>query len=290
MQEYKIVNNLPLGKVVKRVGKKRLYFIPKPLNDFHDTITQRTLNKITSLKEVLMNFIENDEVSSVLDSYNLKTFIDLHTKGFEEATNLFVEYFYNKKLFQNKLDSLETIFAQTKYADQKNLKRTSNIRVFYPKITSNNQIWSGPPVDFVAPLLDNLRLYIKNKNIDTSIKAFLTPYQLLAIHPYVDNNGRIGRSLYSILLLESFSIEGKCAERLFKLLLLLTFVVCKDKDYYKLMHRVTNINAETNEGQTCINYYIVKLIKLLMKALEPNIFNNLNVTKLRIRKRVHPLN
>ena len=71
--------------------------------------------------------------------------------------------------------------------------------------TKTDPIISTPPAASEIPgLMDNLQEYINKKDVgvDPLIKSILIHYQFEAIHPFSDGNGRIGRILMVLLLVQ----------------------------------------------------------------------------------------
>ena len=60
-----------------------------------------------------------------------------------------------------------------------------------------------PPPEYLDEALDSLEKYLHaESDYDALVRAFLTHYQLEAIHPFRDGNGRVGRLLLSITIAE----------------------------------------------------------------------------------------
>ncbi len=94
-----------------------------------------------------------------------------------------------------------------------------------------------PPrgIDIIKEKLDNLFFYLtdeKKYNYDPLIKLAVSHYQFEAIHPFRDGNGRTGRIL-SIL----FMIQKKLLE--IPILYLSAYIIREKDDYYKLLNSVT---------------------------------------------------
>jgi Fic family protein len=82
-------------------------------------------------------------------------------------------------------------------------------------------------------LLANWETYIHNKaDLDPLIKMAVAHYQFEAIHPFTDGNGRTGRILNSLYLIQ----EGLLS---LPILYLSRFIISRRADYYQLLQGVT---------------------------------------------------
>lgn len=72
-----------------------------------------------------------------------------------------------------------------------------------PHCTLDEAIFVPPPVDQMHKALDALEKYLHSQDIyPPLVRLALIHYQFEAIHPFLDGNGRIGRLLLSLLLVE----------------------------------------------------------------------------------------
>ncbi len=63
-------------------------------------------------------------------------------------------------------------------------------------------IFVPPPPDAAAGALDELERFLHHRDMPLLIQAALVHYQFEVIHPFLDGNGRIGRALIPLLLVE----------------------------------------------------------------------------------------
>ena len=83
--------------------------------------------------------------------------------------------------------------------------------------------------------LDNLINFINDDeqfDYDPLIKMALTHYQFEAIHPFRDGNGRTGRILCILLMVQKQLLDVP-------ILYLSAFIIAKKDDYYELLNKVT---------------------------------------------------
>jgi len=98
-----------------------------------------------------------------------------------------------------------------------------------------------PPrgVGLIKKKLKNLFDYINDDQLypeDPLIKLAVSHYQFEAIHPFRDGNGRVGRILAILLLLQKKLIDVP-------ILYLSAFIIQEKDDYYYLLNRVTTTDA-----------------------------------------------
>ncbi len=64
-----------------------------------------------------------------------------------------------------------------------------------------NALFVPPPVDHLADCLSNFELFLHYKNFPVLVKAAIAHVQFETIHPFLDGNGRLGRLLMCLLLM-----------------------------------------------------------------------------------------
>lgn len=101
--------------------------------------------------------------------------------------------------------------------------------------TVNQEIIYTPPVgeEAIRNLLANWEQFIHNSNeLDPLIVMAVAHYQFEAIHPFLDGNGRTGRILNILLLIEKGLLT-------LPILYLSYYIVRHKNDYYRLLNGVT---------------------------------------------------
>lgn len=99
-------------------------------------------------------------------------------------------------------------------------------------IVSGRQIVYTPPVgeSLIRRLLANWESYLRSEqDIDPLIRMAVAHYQFEAIHPFTDGNGRTGRVLNSLYLVESGVLERP-------ILCLSRHILAHRPDYYRLLN------------------------------------------------------
>lgn len=88
------------------------------------------------------------------------------------------------------------------YATPGEFRRSQNW-IGPPGCVLNDATYVPPPVDEMHACLDLLERYLHDhSDIPPLLRIALVHYQFEAIHPFLDGNGRVGRLLISLLLLE----------------------------------------------------------------------------------------
>lgn len=106
------------------------------------------------------------------------------------------------------------------------------------KNKKTGQVIYTPPegVDRIHGLLKNLELFIyEEKNVDPIIKMAVMHYQFEAIHPFSDGNGRTGRILNILYLMQSGLLETP-------VLYLSKYIIEHKEEYYRFLLEVTTEN------------------------------------------------
>ncbi|MBP7173899.1 MAG: Fic family protein [Cloacibacterium sp.] len=139
------------------------------------------------------------------------------------------------------------------------------------KNPKTNKVVYTPPqnqADIVV-LLDNLEKYINDNNfhnVDSIIKMAIIHYQFESIYPFYDGNGRTGRILNMLYLVQQGLLD-------IPVLYLSSFVIKNKSDYYRLLQEVRTKESweewiiwmlkgvETTARDTIV---VVNKIKILM--------------------------
>ena len=138
-----------------------------------------------------------------------------------------------KALNQHPLNTrtIEDICTQIK-GIQMNVRRTPGTALANDK---TGEVIYTPPVgeDVLRTMLANWERFLHNAvEIDPLIRMAVTHYQFEAIHPFSDGNGRTGRIVNSLFLIQ----EGLLT---LPILYLSRYIIQNKADYYKLLLQVT---------------------------------------------------
>lgn len=109
-------------------------------------------------------------------------------------------------------------------------RRTQNW-IGTPGCTLNTAKFIPPPPDHLMDCLGDLEKFLHNRQLPPLIHIALCHYQFEAIHPFLDGNGRIGRLLVILLLIEQHMLPSP-------LLYLSAFLEATRDEYYRLLFSV----------------------------------------------------
>jgi Fic family protein len=102
--------------------------------------------------------------------------------------------------------------------------------------TLNTAKFVPPPSDKVMDCLGQLELFLQDRQLPSLIHIALCHYQFEAIHPFLDGNGRIGRLLIMLLLVEQKMLPSP-------LLYLSAFFEATRDEYYRQLFNVSSKGA-----------------------------------------------
>jgi Fic family protein len=101
-----------------------------------------------------------------------------------------------------------------------------------PGSTINTATFVPVPPDHLMNSLSELEYFFHNKQLPPLIHIALCHYQFEAIHPFLDGNGRVGRLLITLLLIEQEMLSSP-------LLYLSAFFEATRDDYYQQLYNVS---------------------------------------------------
>lgn len=94
----------------------------------------------------------------------------------------------------------------------------------------------APPADRVTHLVDELFSWLKTADIHPLVASTVVHYEIEFIHPFSDGNGRTGRVLNSLFLIQEKLLTAP-------ILYLSRFIIARKADYYRLLLDVTRHDA-----------------------------------------------
>jgi len=99
--------------------------------------------------------------------------------------------------------------------------------------TLNSAKFVPPPVDHLMNCLGDLEKFMHDRQLPPLIHSALCHYQFEAIHPFLDGNGRVGRLIIMLLLIEQKILPAP-------LLYLSAFFEATRDEYYRRLYEVSS--------------------------------------------------
>jgi len=123
----------------------------------------------------------------------------------------------------------------------------------------SDAVFIPPHQDHLNELIGDLENFIHNDNLDLPmlVKAAIIHYQFETIHPFLDGNGRIGRLLISLFLIEQQVLN--------KPLLYLSSYFEKDKNLY--YDNLTRVRSQ-NDLLQWVKYFLVGVAQTAKQAVQ----------------------
>ncbi|WP_348653217.1 Fic/DOC family N-terminal domain-containing protein [uncultured Sulfurimonas sp.] len=141
-----------------------------------------------------------------------------------------------------------------------------------------NEIHHTPPQNYadILELLSNLDQYINDDSLedyDVLVKMAIIHYQFETIHPFYDGNGRTGRIINILYLIQKELLDSP-------ILYLSKYIVQNKSDYYKLLKNI-QVN---NDWKSFIIYMLDGVEKTSLETIEliKNMQQLMDITKLEL--------
>ncbi len=123
--------------------------------------------------------------------------------------------------------------------------RTTQNWIGPPGCTLANAIYVPPPPDALVDCLGAWEKFLRERSLPVLVQAALMHVQFEAIHPFIDGNGRVGRLLITLFLVEREVLPAP-------LLYLSAFFEATRADYYE---RLQGVHARS-EWEGWLEYFL----------------------------------
>ena len=125
-----------------------------------------------------------------------------------------------------------------------------------PGVGIADAIYVPPPPDQVVPCLEAWEAFLHDRTLPPLVQVALAHYQFEAIHPFGDGNGRVGRLLITLFLIERGVLPTP-------LLYLSAFFEASRADYYERLQGV----HERGEWEAWLAYFLAGVASQSRDAL-----------------------
>jgi Fic family protein len=125
-----------------------------------------------------------------------------------------------------------------------------------PGCTPETASFVPPPPDEVAPCLAAWEKFLDETDLPPLVTIALAHYQFEAIHPFLDGNGRVGRLLITLFLIDRKILPAP-------LLYLSAFFEASRRDYYDGLRGI----SERGQWQDWIEYFLLGVARMSEDAV-----------------------
>lgn len=125
-----------------------------------------------------------------------------------------------------------------------------------PGCTLENAAFVPPPPDRLMDALGEWETFLHDRSLPPLVQVGLVHYQFEAIHPFLDGNGRIGRLLITLFLIERKILPTP-------LLYLSAFFEATRDEYYERLRRV----SEESAWEEWLQYFLRGVSRMSADAL-----------------------
>ena len=237
-------NDLPL--LPPKTDLNNTQILRKVVNAARALAELKGLGRTIPDQKILINSLTLQEAKDSSAIENVITTNDALFKAFSAQTSKidpatkevlhYREALWNAYASLNKRGLLTTnCFIKTVQTIKKNqsgIRKTPGTKLANPK--TGKIIYTPPEGEQrLHHLLGNLETYIHtNDDLDPLIKLAVIHYQFEAIHPFTDGNGRTGRIINILYLIQQGLLE-------MPILYLSKYIIDHKNDYYRLLRGVT---------------------------------------------------
>lgn len=177
-------------------------------------------------------------------AYNAGVVVDQSSDDLQEVQNYIIALDFGLK----RLDDLPLSLRLVKELHEKLMRgvrgshatpgefRKTQNWIGPPGCTLNTAKFVPPPVDYLTDCLSDLEGFFHDRQLPALIHIAICHYQFETIHPFLDGNGRVGRLLIALLLIEQKMLPAP-------LLYLSAFFEATRDEYYRQLFNVSKEGA-----------------------------------------------
>lgn len=228
-----IVNSLSradflLGKLAREGSKlPNPHLLMRPFITREAVLSSKIEGTQTTLGEILAANAGAHVAQNADDLQEVQNYITALDYGLKRLKTLPLSLRLLKEIHQHLMQGV-----RGSHATPGEFRRTQNW-IGSPGCTLNTAKFVPPPPDNLIDCLSDFENFLHDRSLPPLIHIALCHYQFEAIHPFLDGNGRIGRLLIMLLLVEQDMLPSP-------LLYLSAFFEATRDEYYKHLYRVSS--------------------------------------------------
>lgn len=216
-----------LGKL-SREGSKlpNPHLLTRPFIAKEAVLSSRIEGTQATLGEILANEVGAYVDRNPDDVHEVQNYIVALEYGLERLKELPLSLRLLKEIHEKLMEG-----AKGSHATPGEFRRTQNW-IGTPGCTLTTAKYVPPPPDELMGSLGEFEAFLHDRTLPLLIHIALCHYQFEAIHPFLDGNGRVGRLLISLLLIEREMLVSP-------ILYLSAFFEATRDEYYKQLYNVS---------------------------------------------------
>lgn len=261
-------------------------FIPPKISEYEyvkdEAVTEELANMFAELKTLVSGLSKNEvrELVSMeaYDSWRLSeekaenSFSLVSAKGNENADNIVKATLYGAgaldelPISTRMIRNIHYLICEGEDYDRKyrGEYRSSPVWIGDAGVSIANATFVPPVAEDMVTSISDLDNYINYGEANVFIKSAIIHYQFEMIHPFIDGNGRTGRVLNSLFLLENGAMAAP--------VLLLSHIL--SKNYNRYCNELQRVN-ETGDIAGWIRYWLATLMESAKYTLRVVKFSDL---------------
>lgn len=261
-------------------------FIPPKISEYEyvkdEAVTEELANMFAELKTLVSGLSKNEvrELVSMeaYDSWRLSeekaenSFSLVSAKGNENADNIVKATLYGAgaldelPISTRMIRNIHYLICEGEDYDRKyrGEYRSSPVWIGDAGVSIANATFVPPVAEDMVTSISDLDNYINYGEANVFIKSAIIHYQFEMIHPFIDGNGRTGRVLNSLFLLENGAMAAP--------VLLLSHIL--SRNYNRYCNELQRVN-ETGDIAGWIRYWLATLMESAKYTLRVVKFSDL---------------
>lgn len=202
------------------------YLFTRPFIAREAVLSSRIEGTRATLEEMLVQEATAEKTGDQADKQEVQNYIDALDYGIKRLNDLPLSLRLIKELHELLMRGI-----RGEHATPGEFRRSQNW-IGAPGSTLMTAKFGPPTPDELMPALGAFELFLHDRTLPPLIHAALCHYQFEAIHPFLDGNGRVGRLLIILLLIEQKVLSAP-------LLYISAFFEATRTDYYRLLYEVS---------------------------------------------------
>jgi len=251
---YEITNKILrlISSISEKIGAVNAYHIQKPSPEL------RKKNRIKTIKASLAiegNILSEEQITAIIENKNVIG----SKKDILEVVNALEVY---KRINEFKPGSLKSFLKANQLLMKGLIDNPGKLRTKPVGIVKGSKVAHvAPPANQLNRLMKDLLNYYKKADDPVLIKSCVIHYEIEFIHPFIDDNGRMGRLWQKLILMQAYPV--------FEYLPFETIIKERQEDYYRALEKSDREGKSTKFIEFMLSAIEVSISELLKLPVKP---------------------